>query len=203
MCFRTAGNPQSISLSWKMDHSCPSFIPPHRQPYLRLSTDPERVVAIIESRQLDNTSSNTRRSVYQYISSHHILTRRLLSAAGRLPEALQSGIGNVAKSGLADGPFEVWTKILRGNFDHSYAHWAEYKDHLLLRSQYVINSPELIRRPGVIAMNTPWKLTSYAYAHANSTNVLGSRMLNGLGGSADFSRNTKSSIMHSPSRPDR
>ncbi|SJL04908.1 uncharacterized protein ARMOST_08279 [Armillaria ostoyae] len=89
--------------------------------------------------------------------------------AGRLPEALQSGIGNVAKSGLADGPFDraqldfVTATSIRFSLegpDHSYAHWAEYKDHLLLRSQHVINSPELIRRPGVIAMNTPWKLTS-------------------------------------------
>lgn len=37
------------------------------------------------------------------------------------------------------------------------------------------------------------------YAHANSTCVMGSRMLNGLGGSADFLRNAKLSIMHTPS----
>lgn len=33
--------------------------------------------------------------------------------------------------------------------------WATYKDRLLLRSQQVANSPEIIRRLGVIAMNTP------------------------------------------------
>lgn len=37
------------------------------------------------------------------------------------------------------------------------------------------------------------------YAHANSTNALGSRMLNGLGGSGDFLRNAAISIMHTPS----
>src|SRR5690606_33980134 len=37
------------------------------------------------------------------------------------------------------------------------------------------------------------------YGHANSTCVMGSRMLNGLGGSADFLRNAKLSIMHTPS----
>lgn len=37
------------------------------------------------------------------------------------------------------------------------------------------------------------------YAHANSTNALGSRMLNGIGGSADFLRNAKLSVMHTPS----
>ncbi|KAJ7080425.1 hypothetical protein B0H15DRAFT_857089 [Mycena belliarum] len=140
---------------------------------------------------------------------------------------LQSGIGNVANSiigGLAAGPFDkvmVWTEVLQDTFlsffdsgkldfatatsikfspegfDHFYAHWAEYKDRLMLRSQQVANAPEVIRRLGVIAMNTPLEVD--IYAHANSTCALGSRMLNGLGGSADFLRNAKLSIMHTPS----
>jgi acyl CoA:acetate/3-ketoacid CoA transferase beta subunit len=46
-------------------------------------------------------------------------------------------------------------------------------------------------------MNTPVEVD--IYAHANSTCVMGSRMLNGLGGSADFLRSAKYSIMHTPS----
>lgn len=46
-------------------------------------------------------------------------------------------------------------------------------------------------------MNTPLEVD--IYAHANSTCAMGSRMLNGLGGSADFLRNAKLSIMHTPS----
>ncbi|GAA5856386.1 hypothetical protein JCM8547_008719 [Rhodosporidiobolus lusitaniae] len=140
---------------------------------------------------------------------------------------LQSGIGNVANSivgGLANSPFEkmlVWTEVLQdtfvpllnsGKLDFAtatsirfspemfksfYANWDKYEDKLLLRSQQVANSPEIIRRLGVIAMNTPLEIDMYA--HANSTNALGSRMLNGLGGSADFLRNAKLSIMHTPS----
>ncbi|KAF8882757.1 acyl-CoA carboxylate CoA-transferase [Gymnopilus junonius] len=140
---------------------------------------------------------------------------------------LQSGIGNVANSiigGLAEGPFQsvqVWTEVLQDTFlrffdsgklefatatsirfspegfDHFYKNWATYKDRLLLRSQQVANSPEIIRRLGVIAMNTPLEVD--IYAHANSTNAMGSRMLNGLGGSGDFLRNAKLSIMHTPS----
>ncbi|KAJ3501298.1 hypothetical protein NMY22_g18976 [Coprinellus aureogranulatus] len=140
---------------------------------------------------------------------------------------LQSGIGNVANSiigGFADGPFDqvqVWTEVLQDTFirffdsgklsfatatsirfspdgfDHFYKNWANYKDRLLLRSQQVANAPEIIRRLGVIAMNTPLEVD--IYAHANSTCAMGSRMLNGLGGSADFLRNAKLSIMHTPS----
>ncbi|GAA5905466.1 hypothetical protein JCM6882_003169 [Rhodosporidiobolus microsporus] len=140
---------------------------------------------------------------------------------------LQSGIGNVANSiigGLADSPFErmlVWTEVLQdtflklfdsGKLDFAtatsirfspemfkafYDNWDKYEGKLLLRSQQVANSPEIIRRLGVVAMNTPLEVD--IYAHANSTNALGSRMLNGLGGSADFLRNAKLSIMHTPS----
>jgi acetyl-CoA hydrolase len=46
-------------------------------------------------------------------------------------------------------------------------------------------------------MNTPVEFD--IYGHANSTNVNGSRMINGLGGSADFLRNARLSIMHTPS----
>ncbi|KAF8591681.1 acyl-CoA carboxylate CoA-transferase [Ramaria rubella] len=140
---------------------------------------------------------------------------------------LQSGIGNVANSiigGLAEGPFkglQAWTEVLQDTFlqlfdsgkldfatatsirfspdgfRHFYDNWTNYKDRLLLRSQQVANSPEIIRRLGVIAMNTPLEVD--IYAHANSTCALGSRMLNGLGGSGDFLRNAKFSIVHTPS----
>jgi len=140
---------------------------------------------------------------------------------------LQSGIGNIANAvvgGLADSEFEnlrVWTEVLQDNFldlfdsgklkfatttsirfspdgfQRFYDNWDRYYDKLLLRSQVVSNSPEIIRRLGVIGMNTPVEVD--IYAHANSTCVMGSRMLNGLGGSADFLRNAKLSIMHTPS----
>ncbi|KAK9468562.1 hypothetical protein V1512DRAFT_259783 [Lipomyces arxii] len=140
---------------------------------------------------------------------------------------LQSGIGNIANavvSGLAEASFKdltVWTEVLQdsfldffdsGNlnfatatsirlspdgFERFFKNWDTYSKRLLLRSQQISNSPEIIRRLGVIAMNTPVEVD--IYAHANSTNVMGSRMLHGLGGSGDFLRNAKLSVMHTPS----
>lgn len=46
-------------------------------------------------------------------------------------------------------------------------------------------------------MNTPVELD--IYGHANSSCVLGSKIVNGIGGSGDFLRNAKYSIMHTPS----
>ena len=58
-------------------------------------------------------------------------------------------------------------------FERFYKHWEKYSDKILLRSQLVSNSPEFIRRLGVIAMNTPIEFD--IYGHANSTCVAGSR----------------------------
>lgn len=140
---------------------------------------------------------------------------------------LQSGIGNIANAvigGLSESNFwnlKVWTEVIQDTFldlfdsgrldfatatsvrfspegfKRFYDNWEAYRNKLLLRSQQVSNSPEIIRRLGVIGMNTPVEVD--IYAHANSTNVMGSRMLNGLGGSADFLRSSKYSIMHTPS----
>jgi acetyl-CoA hydrolase len=87
---------------------------------------------------------------------------------------------------LSPEGFEIWWK----NFDH-------YKELVLMRPQQISNNPGLIRRLGVIAMNTPVEFD--IYAHANSTCVGGSRMINGIGGSGDFERNSYISIMHCPS----
>lgn len=155
----------------------------------------------------------------EYEVKHDRLPKNLLP--------IQSGIGNIANAvigGLADSKFEhlkVWTEVLQDTFldlfdsgrldfatatsirfspegfKRFYDGWDQYHNRLLLRSQQVSNSPEIIRRLGVIGMNTPVEVD--IYAHANSTCVMGSRMLNGLGGSADFLRSSKYSIMHTPS----
>lgn len=55
----------------------------------------------------------------------------------------------------------------------------------------------MIRRLGVIAMNTPVEVD--IYGHCNSTLVGGTKMVHGIGGSGDFLRNAYLSIMHTPS----
>ncbi|HYS42659.1 MAG TPA: acetyl-CoA hydrolase/transferase C-terminal domain-containing protein, partial [Geobacteraceae bacterium] len=140
---------------------------------------------------------------------------------------LQSGVGNIANAvvgGLVKGPFsnvKVWTEVLQDTmldffdsgkldfasstslslsepgFQRLYADWERYTSRVVLRPIQISNHPEPIRRLGVIAMNTPAEFD--IYGHANSTLVNGSRMINGIGGSGDFIRNSYLSIMHSPS----
>ena len=61
-----------------------------------------------------------------------------------------------------------------------------YKEKIILRPVEISNSPEVIRRLGVIAVNTAIEVD--IYGHVNSTHVMGSQMMNGIGGSGDFLR---------------
>ena len=73
-----------------------------------------------------------------------------------------------------------------------YANLAEYRNRIVLRPQEISNHPEVIRRLGVIALNTPMELD--IYGNVNSTHVLGSQIMNGIGGSGDFTRNARLNI---------
>ncbi|MDR2451728.1 MAG: acetyl-CoA hydrolase/transferase family protein [Candidatus Accumulibacter sp.] len=140
---------------------------------------------------------------------------------------LQSGVGNVANAvmaGLNDGPYEnltAYTEVLQdGMLDmirsgklamasataislskealvDFNANIGEYAKRIILRPQEVSNHPEVIRRLGVISMNG--MLEADIYGNVNSTHVLGSKMMNGIGGSGDFARNAYLSIFMTPS----
>ncbi|MEO8408473.1 MAG: acetyl-CoA hydrolase/transferase C-terminal domain-containing protein, partial [Oxalobacteraceae bacterium] len=69
---------------------------------------------------------------------------------------------------------------------------TRYKDRLVLRPQEVTNHPEVIRRLGIIAINTA--LEADIYGNINSTHVQGTHMMNGIGGSGDFARNAYLSV---------
>ena len=130
---------------------------------------------------------------------------------------LQSGVGAVANaviSGFVDSDLKdltVFTEVIQdGMFDlidagklsfasgtalspspegleRFYKNIKEYRKHIVLRPQEVANSPEIARRIGIIAMNTA--IECDIYGNVNSTHIMGSKMMNGIGGSGDFARN--------------
>jgi len=73
-----------------------------------------------------------------------------------------------------------------------YDNMDYFKQHLTLRQSEISNSPEVIRRLGVIAINTA--IECDIYGNANSTHVCGTKMMNGIGGSGDFARNAHLAI---------
>jgi acetyl-CoA hydrolase len=72
-----------------------------------------------------------------------------------------------------------------------------FRPRIILRPQEISNSNEVIRRLGVIAINT--MLEGDLFGDVNSTHVMGRNMMNGIGGSGDFTRNAYLSIFVCPS----
>lgn len=135
---------------------------------------------------------------------------------------LQSGVGSVANaviSGLAAGPFtnlSIFTEVIQdGMFDlidagkvevcsgtalspspegleRFYNNIDEYRKKIILRPQEISNNPGLARRLGVITMNTAIEFD--IFGNVNSTHIMGTKMMNGIGGSGDFTRNGYISI---------
>ena len=91
----------------------------------------------------------------------------------------------VAVSGTSLTPSETGLKRFIDNIDF-------YRDKIILRPQEISNNPEIARRLGNISMNTAIEID--IYGNANSTHVMGTRMMNGIGGSGDFTRNAAISI---------
>lgn len=135
---------------------------------------------------------------------------------------LQSGVGSVANAvfhGLLESDFEnltVYSEVLQdavfdlldsgkvrfasgcsitlsaGKMEQVYSQFDRYRDRILLRPQEISNHPELIRRMGLISINTALEVD--IYGNVNSTHVSGTHMMNGIGGSGDFARNARLGI---------
>ena len=72
-----------------------------------------------------------------------------------------------------------------------------YKKHLVIRPVDMTNNGELIRRMGVVSMNTI--VEGDIYGNVNSSHAMGSHIINGVGGSNDFARHSKLAIFQTPS----
>ncbi len=141
---------------------------------------------------------------------------------------LQSGVGNVANAVLGcmgENPeipaFNIYTEVIqdaviklmredRVKFASGcsltvsnevireiYSDLGFFKDKILLRPEEISNNPEVARRLGLIAINTA--LEADIFGNINSTHVLGTKMMNGIGGSGDFTRSAMVSIFTTPS----
>lgn len=135
---------------------------------------------------------------------------------------LQAGIGTIANAvlnGFVDSPFHnlrMYSEVLQdstfdlfdaGKLDFAsgasitlspaygervFGNIERYRDRLILRPQEISNHPEVIRRLGIIGINTALEFD--IYGNVNSTHVDGTMMMNGIGGSGDFARNAYISI---------
>ncbi|MDD2526320.1 MAG: succinate CoA transferase [Bacteroidales bacterium] len=141
---------------------------------------------------------------------------------------IQSGVGNVANAVLGFmgenkniPAFNIYTEVIQDAvialmkqdrvkfasgcsltlsesvLQEVYNDLDYFKPKLVLRPQEISNNPGLVRRMGLITINTA--LEADIYGNINSTHVCGTKMMNGIGGSGDFTRNAYLPIFTTPS----
>jgi succinate CoA transferase len=141
---------------------------------------------------------------------------------------IQSGVGNIANAVLGGlgrdtivPPFEMYTEVIQNSviglmkegrikfgsccsltvtndcLDEITGNIDFFKDKILIRPSEISNNPGIIRRLGIISINTA--IEADIYGNVNSSHIGGVRMMNGIGGSCDFTRNAYISIFTCPS----
>jgi succinate CoA transferase len=141
---------------------------------------------------------------------------------------IQSGVGDIANSVLGAlgrhpgiPPFEMYTEVIQDSvidlleqervrfasscsftvtppvLSRVYDNLKFFRPRVVLRPQEISNSPEVIRRLGIISINTAIEVD--IFGNVNSTHVMGRKLMNGIGGSGDFTRNAYLSVFTCPS----
>ncbi|MET0262581.1 MAG: succinate CoA transferase [Rariglobus sp.] len=112
-------------------------------------------------------------------------------------EVLQDSVFDLMRSGKVTHASSVSITATTPTRKEIYANLNFYKKRMVLRPQEITNHAEVIQRLGVIAINTA--LECDLFGNVNSTHVLGRSLMNGIGGSGDFTRNGWVSIFTCPS----
>ena len=112
-------------------------------------------------------------------------------------EVIQDAVIALMKKGRVKFASGCSLSVTRPVIQDIYANLDFFKDKLLLRPQEYSDNPEVVRRLGIITINTA--LEADIFGNINSTHVNGTRMMNGIGGSGDFARNGYLSIFTTPS----
>lgn len=73
----------------------------------------------------------------------------------------------------------------------------DVQKHLVIRNGDITNNAEIIGRLGLIALNTGIEMD--IYGNVNSSHIAGSRVVNGIGGGANFAQNSGLSVVVMPS----
>ncbi len=86
---------------------------------------------------------------------------------------------------------------LNENVESILSSFPDLKNSLVIRNGDITNSSEIINRLSLIALNTGIEID--IYGNVNSSHVTGNRVINGIGGGANFAQNSGLSIILIPS----
>jgi succinyl-CoA:acetate CoA-transferase len=112
-------------------------------------------------------------------------------------ELIQDGLFDMLDAGGLASASATSLALTDEGQERLFADVERYAEDVVLRPADVSNHPGLINQFGVIGVNSAIEFD--IYGNANSTHVRGERMINGIGGSADFNRNSLITVCALPS----
>lgn len=107
-------------------------------------------------------------------------------------EVLQDSTFELIDAGKMDFASACSLAVSHSCYERFFNNLEKYRGKVLLRPQNISNAAEVIRRLGIVAINTAIEFD--IYGNVNSTHISGNKMMNGIGGSGDFARNSYMSI---------
>lgn len=115
-------------------------------------------------------------------------------------ELIQDGLLDMLDADRLESASATSMALTDEGQDRLFADVERYAEDIVLRPAGVTNHPGLIDQFGVIGVNSAIEFD--IYGNVNSTHAGGKRMINGVGGSADFNRNSLVTVCALPSTLD-
>ncbi len=112
-------------------------------------------------------------------------------------EVIQDAAIDLLRKGVITNASATAMTVTNETLQDIYQNMRFFKQHITIRQSEIANSPEVIRRLGVIALNTA--IECDIYGNENSSHICGAKLMNGIGGSCDYERNGYISIFTTPS----
>lgn len=113
-------------------------------------------------------------------------------------EVIQDGLLEMIREGRLQAASATSLALSKDGQQHLFANVDQYSEDIIIRPADISNNSSLIERFGLIAVNSALEVD--IYGHVNSTHLNGTTMINGIGGSGDFTRNALVSIIALPSK---
>lgn len=210
----------------------PIFSPGDRAGSPDIQVDPDRVIAVVVSEQAEQGYTFSQSSPETAAIGKHVSDFiRSAKQDHNIPQsfAVQVGVGNLGNTILEElsnhlAPFSIFSEVVHDTVlagldegaiqmastgtlalsakgqQEFMRHYERYRSNLIIRPQPITNHPEIIRRLGLVSVNSAVEVD--IYGHTNSSAAMGSKLINGVGGSGDFTRNALLTIMALPSTRD-
>ncbi len=130
----------------------------------------------------------------------------VMAALGRNPdipnftmysEVFQESLVELMEQGRLTAVSSCALTITTPSLKRIYDNMDFFAPKIVLRPQELSNHPGVVRRLGVIALNTALEVD--IYGNVNSSHVFGTDIMNGVGGSGEFTRNSYLSVFMCPS----